>query len=177
MITSSPSPDISGPRKHKLSTKASTNGDPLKVKWKKTISTANKDATATAALTKKKTAATAVLSVMAAKALTTKQASEKLPEKGTQRHTTIEDVDDADELVDITMNPPQNTNSLNLEAENGSDNESDSNHAPEIIIINDNDEKTEVVDGTHLDTDEESDETQISRNFFFLYLTKLIMTH
>ena len=41
---------------------------------------------------------------------TTKWASKKLPEKGTQRHTTIEDVDDADELVDITMNPPQNTN-------------------------------------------------------------------
>ena len=49
----------------------------------------NKDATATAALTKKKTAAAAVLSVMAAKALTTKWASEKLPEKGTQRRTTI----------------------------------------------------------------------------------------
>ena len=97
--------------------------------------------------------------------------------RSTQRHTTIEDVDDADELVDITMNPPQNMNDLNLEAENRSDNESDSNHAPEKIIINDDDEKMEVVDGTHLDTDEESDETQISRNFFFLYLTELIMTH
>ena len=70
------------------------------------------------------------------------------------------------------MNPPQNTNGLNLEAENGSDNESDSNHAPEIIIINDNGEKTEVVDGTHLDTDEESDETQIGRNFFFFVSNK-----
>ena len=140
---------------------------PTKGETEKTISTPNKDATATAALTKKKTAATAVPSVTAAKASTTKQASEKLPEKGTQRHTTIEDIDDADELFDITMNPPQNMNSLNLEAENGSDNESDSNHAPEIIIINDDDEKTEVVDGTHLDTDEESDETQIGRNFFF----------
>ena len=167
MTTSSPSPDISGPCKCKLSTKASTNGDPLKAKQKKTISTANKDATATAALIKKKTAAAAVPSVMAAKASTTKQASKKLPEKGTQRRTTIEDVDHADELVDITMNPPQNTNGLNLEAENGSNNESDSNHASEIIIINDDDEKTEVVDGTHLDTNEESDETQISRNFFF----------
>ena len=83
MTTSSPSPDISGPCKCKLSTKASTNGDPLKAKQKKTISTVNKDATATAALTKKKTAAAAVPSVMAAKASTTKQASEKLPEKGT----------------------------------------------------------------------------------------------
>ena len=43
-------------------------------------------------------------SVTTAKTLTTKQASEKLeqPEKGTQKHTTIEDVDDADKLDHIT---------------------------------------------------------------------------
>jgi hypothetical protein len=92
MSSNNTSSDVSGPRKRKLSTKASTNGDPLEAKRKKTLSGVKKGGAA--ALTKKK--ATPVTG------------------KATQKQTTV-DNDNSDEAISISDDDDKVEDETNLE--------------------------------------------------------------
>jgi hypothetical protein len=155
MATNPASPDISGPRKRKPSTKASTNGDPHEARKRQKSGTILKPSVTTA-LTKKKNAAT-VSSKAAAAA--PNQASAKGPGKSTQRHATVES-DDSEDLDDRTSNqtnPPQNPNRV-LEAADGSDDDPDPKS--NFILVDDDDD-----DETNLEAAEVSAEAELGRNF------------
>lgn len=129
MATNASSHEISGPRKRKLSTKASTNGDPLEAKRKKKLRVLNN--VETEALTKKK--------------------------KASEVHQPVEDEEMDDE---------------------GSDrNEVDMEPATEVISIDDSDDDEDTEDETNLEVKEETAETEMGTNFFFMYLIKLTRNH
>jgi hypothetical protein len=151
MATNTASLEVSGSRKRKLSTKASTNGDPLEAKRKKSAANMN----VTAALTKKKAAGAAAPSITATGTSKTihNGASEKVAgKKARKRH---ESVDDMDGLDDHT--------SENFGSTDGNDNNPDTVH--EIISIDDDDKKME--EETNLEDAEESAEDELGRKFLF----------
>ena len=176
MATDSAAPEISGPRKRKLSTKATTNGDPQARKRQKSGTTVKKTVTAaltavkngvTAALTKKKTSKTATGTSKAA-SVAPNRASAKGREKNPQKRASVEDI--ADDSDDIPSNPPQNPKHI-LEAVDGSDDD-DQDPAPELIEVDDDDDDDEEDDGdedeTNLEAPEESAEAELSMGFIFV---------
>lgn len=160
MATNPASPDISGPRKRKPSTKASTNGDPHEARKRQKSGTIPKPSAMTA-LTKKKYAATVSSKAAAAAAVAPNQASAKGPGKSTQRHATVEsdDSEDSDDQSHTSnrTNPPKNPNRV-LEAADGSDDGPDL--ASNFILVDDDNE-----DETRLEVAEESAEAELGRNF------------
>ena len=137
MATNTVSLEVSGPRKHKLSMKATTNGD---VKQKK--SATNKWVTATP--TQKKVTGMAVPSRPA------NWASGKVPGKKCTK-ATVEDVGDLDDSNDDLT--------LEDQAADGSVNNSD----PEIISIDDDEAEEE----THQEAADKSAEAELGRKHIF----------
>ena len=143
------SPDVSGPRKRKPSSKARTNADLLQAqKWKKTLSTVNKSVTA--ALTRNKTAT----------GTSNTTPNELRPSKkvsgGQDKHAT-----DSDDIimVDLTLEPPPN---ITLDAAaDGSDNENNS-------VVEDMDNEDKVNDETDLEAAEESAEMELGIRIIFV---------
>lgn len=146
--TKSPSPKVSGPRKRNPSSKAKTNGDPLQAqKRRKALSNVNKGVTA--ALTRKKTKATAAAR------------SKANPD------TRVENEDDSTDditMEDITSRPSQNPN-IDPVAD-GTDN--DSNPAAPDVDDSENEEASD------LEAPEETAETELGERTI-LYLTELII--
>jgi hypothetical protein len=153
--------EVSGPRKRKLSSKASTNGDPLvqAPKRKKLTNAVKTRKDGTAALTQKKKPDGPSKTDTGTSKAATNRAFEKTSGKRTQKRATVEDVDDPDD--ERTSNPPQNPNHI-LEAADGSDNDSDP--APEIISIASDDDNSDDEEA-NLEEAEESAEAELGRNF------------
>jgi hypothetical protein len=155
--TASLNVSASGPRKRKLSVKASTNGDPLQApKRKKTLSTVNKGATA--ALTKNKTTTVTSKTATGTSNAAPNRVSKKVSGNDKQKNATIENVDSADDITmdDVTSNLPHNHGS-NLDAADGSDDESNP-------TLGDDDSEKEGNDKeTDLDEEEESAENELGR--------------
>lgn len=163
MATNPTSPDISGPRKRKPSTKASTNGDPQEArKRQKSGNTTNKSVTT--ALTKKKKDAPRPSKT----ATVTSKATSILARKSTQKRPIVESDDDSDD----PNNSPQTPNRvLEAQAADGSDSDDSLDPAQELILVDedDNEEKVE----TYLEEPEESAEAELGM-ISFPYQTELI---
>ena len=134
--------EVSGARKHKLSTKVSTNRDPLEAKQKKTLSKAKKGGAA--ALTKKTSFVTA----------NSKATGKKASENGSGNSTRAIG---SDTLVAGTAT--QKTVDTDHEATDGVDND--------IISVDNDDDKQDDKSETNLESTEESAEAELGRNFFF----------
>jgi hypothetical protein len=188
MATNSASTEISGPRKRKLSTKATTNGDPQEArKRQKSGTTVKKSITAAlsavkkgvaAALTKKKTVPSEKApGTSKAVPAAPDRAPPKGPEKRARKRAPVKIEDIADDLDDIPSNPPQNPSHI-LEAADGSD-DKDPDPAPELIPDDeeedeDEDEDEDDEDETNLEATEESAEAELSTGSSSSCQTELI---
>jgi hypothetical protein len=156
MPTVPDSPDVSGPRKRKLSTKVTTNGDPNVERKRKKSEQVQKKSHGTAPAPKKKpsTTATAVPKVA-------KQAVQVAPAKPAPRRRSVEVEEVYDEVDHHTSVPPRNPRHI-LEAADGSDDDMEEDPAPELITIDDDDEDENMDTEKVLETPEESAEAELS---------------
>lgn len=154
MATNSIPPEISGPRKRKPSTKASTNGDPQEVQKRQKSGTVVKK-TASTPLTQKK-------DIPVAPDRASAKNSGKKPATA-EIDSSDSDLDDNSE--DLTSIPLNHV----LKAAGKSDGNQDP--APELIIIDDDNN-----DEPNLEAPEESAEAEMGKNCIFWYQTELITT-
>ena len=146
-MSSNTSLEVLGARKRKLSTKASTNGDPLEAKRKKTLSEAKKGGAA--ALTKKTSFVTK----------NSKATGKKASENGSGNSTLATGSD-----TPVTGMAVQKIVDTDPEATEGVDND--------IISVDDDDHDDKQDDESSLESAEESAEAELGRFFFFLSISK-----
>ena len=168
MANNSTSSEVSGPRKRKLSTKASTNGDPQVARKRQKSGKAVKESV-TAALTKKRAPTTVPSKITTGTPKTTpavsNQASAKAaPEKSARKRATVDIEEIVDDSDDHASNPPRNPKHI-LEAADGSDDDDDDpDPAPDLIPVDDDDDEEEEEE-TNLEVPEESAEAELGMSF------------
>lgn len=144
-MSSNTSLEVSGARKRKLSTKASTNGDPLEAKRKKSLSEAKKGGAAS--LTKKTSFVTG----------NSKAIGKKASENGSDNSTPA-----TGSHTPVTGMATQKTINTDPEATEGVDND--------IISLDDDDDKQD--DESNPESAEESAEAELGRIFFLFFISK-----
>jgi hypothetical protein len=171
MANNSDSSGVPEPRKHTLSTKAATNGDPqaerkrqkkLDNSQKKKSTLTEKQTTTTSDKASSSKSAPAKATTIAAKATAT--ATKRQPAKPAPRRPSVECEDVYDESDHPKSNPPRNPRHI-LEAADGSDDEAPENPAPEVIVVDDHDEPIDVL--MNVEAPEESAEAELSMYYYF----------
>ncbi len=171
MTTNSTAPEVPSPHKRKLSTKATTNGDPqvdrkqkkLEATVKKSVTAPTKKRTSTTMLTTKTTSGTSKAAPVP------KWASAKaLAAKGAQKRATVEIEEvGSDESDSYTSIPPRNPKHV-LEASDDDD-EGITNPALKLIVVEDDDDDDEEEDeDTNLEAPNESAEAELGMRFNFV---------